>query len=147
MNAGAFRLKKTSLLLYLGQDKDMPTISLAFREPLTTLQIAKLTLYSFVVVTGTFGNGWVIKLMYKNQSNYGSRFIIALAAVDMVSSLWIPFIWMHWILYEFRDDPLHSAILHWPYGETLCLVLWPWFPCLLFMSAWLLLFIALERTR
>ena len=123
----------------------MEMMSLALQKPLTSLQVMQLAFYSFVIVTGTIGNGWVIKMIYKDGTNPGSRFIIALALVDMISSIWVPFLWIHWIIYEFQGD--QTTLIHWPYGKSLCLIMWPWFPSVLFASAWLLFCISLERTR
>ena len=111
---------------------------LSHREPYDWEDKTQLTLYAFIFVTGTLGNGLVVKSFLQTPDQPGSRFVIALAVVDCISSVWIPSLSVLDIVYDHQ---------HWPLGEAACMLLRPWATSLVYASAWLLVTISFERAR
>ena len=71
----------------------------------------------------------------------GSRFVIILAGVDFVTSIWIPSYVITDIIYFFPpEDPT------WPFGKYSCYFAL-FYPFLFYTTSWLLLAISLERAR
>lgn len=119
----------------------MPSVGypISYREPYTNYDISHTVLLSFIAVVGTIGNGLVIKSFLGNRDQPGSRFVIALAVIDFVSSVVFPLINLIQIVYGISN--------HWPIGHVMCLSIEPWTTSLLFSSSWLLIAISLERMR
>ena len=111
---------------------------MSFRKPFNGAEIALLLLYSFVLVTGSIGNGMVIKTFLASSDKPGSRFVICLAIIDLISSVWIPVRNM---------IPAIQQYPHWPFGKIACRVLTPLGMCFIYTSAWLLVGISFERLR
>ena len=111
---------------------------LSFRSPFTKEEISHTIIYSFIAVVGTIGNGLVIKSFLLSRDQPGSRFVIALAAVDFVTSILVPIRAFVDIAYGYN---------HWPWGVTACLLIKPWPSAFVSASSWLLIAISLERMR
>ena len=99
---------------------------------------AWITVYGLIFITGTIGNGIVIKSFLAKSAQPGCRFVVALALVDLISSIWIPLINIVLALYK---------SVHWPLGKICCYILRPFGISFMFASAWLLVAISLERAR
>ena len=129
----------TSTILYI-LDLKVPPISytIKFRRPYDSLDISKLLLYSFILVSGTIGNGMVIQAFLRSSGQPGSRFVVGLAVIDLVSSILIPL--GNFILITFDHK-------HWPFGKIGFFILRPWKPSTFYASAWMLVSISLERAR
>ena len=89
--------------------------NLSFSHPLRPIngrKIAMLCLYLLTIVIGTIGNGFVVKYFAFGDASGrpGSRFIVVLAIVDFVTSIWIPSIAIFKELWG----------TFWPLGETFC---------------------------
>ena len=137
--------------LYLTEDEEICNRSIPYiskeitinvREPLTKNEIASICLYIIALVTGTFGNALVIKHFAQGDTSNrpGSRFVIILAANDIVTSIWLPPSHINEILYYF------AGIHHWPFGEVICYIS-SFYLTWLFTTPWLLLAISVERAR
>ena len=118
-------------------------ISIFQRNGLSKQEIATIVLFSFVFLSGTCGNAFVIKSFAtgRQSERAGSRFVIILAAVDIVASIWVPFYTITRVLFYF------SPIYHWPHGKLSCTIIRPLYRSTFYASAWLLVAISLERTR
>ena len=117
--------------------------TLSVREPLTVVEIVELCMYSLCILIGTFGNAFVVQYFaFKDPSDHpGSRYVIVLAVIDFVSSIWIPvFLDMVEILYD------NSVSYTWPFGEIACRIT-IFYPLLFYSTSWLLLAISLETAR
>ena len=116
--------------------------SLSKRPPFSIMDIISITLYSLAILIGTVGNVLVIKFFATGDaSNHpGSMFVIVLAVVDFISSIWVPLLQITRISY----DAYHSSA--WPLGETACRIL-RLYPLFQYATSWLLLTISLERLR
>ena len=112
--------------------------SLSYRGPYLWEDYTQITLYAFICATGTFGNGMIVNSFLQSINKPGSRFVIALAALDLISSIWIPSLSVLDIVYD-RD--------HWPLGKAACVILRPWVSSAVYASAWLLVAISMERGR
>ena len=110
---------------------------LSLRRPYHMYEIAQMILYSFIFVSGTIGNGWVIKMFLEAPKQPGSRFVIHLAALDFFTSILIPFTWV--------IEIVHNG--HWPLGKIGCWLLVPSLRSNFDSSAWLIVAISLERAR
>ena len=97
-----------------------------------------ITFYTFILVTGSVGNGFVIKSFLAEPDQPGSRFVVILATVDFISSILIPFVQISVLLF--------NSIL-WPLGEISCYILTPIPDSVVYASAWFLVAISLERAR
>ena len=120
-------------------EKQAITYPLSLRRPWNGEDMTKVILYSIVFVTGTIGNGLVIRSFLQAVDKPGSRFVIALAVVDLIASVWVPFVSMSELAHNYKG--------HWSWGHTACVILIPWFPAAIWASAWLLVAISLERFR
>ena len=120
-------------------------LTLSVRQPFTRREIIELFIASVILLVGTFGNGLVIKSFASGDASKhpGSRFVIVLAFVDIISSIWNPTtIVIVDVVYFFSD----ADIAVWPLGELACKI--DFFrPLLDYSTAWLLLAISLERAR
>ena len=116
-------------------------MSFTLRAPYTKTEKFLLALNVVVFVIGTIGNGWIIKRFYANRDEPGSRFVLALATVDLITSVWIPLMAIGVIMYDIYNHPL------WPFGKVGCYMMQPFFYSLFVISVWLLLAICLERVR
>ena len=108
------------------------------RSPFQVHEIVQLCLYPLNALIGTVGNVLVIKnfASANSQGRPGSRFVIVLAAIDFVSSLWLPsYVLLHILNQGF-----------WPYGEKSCQMI-NFHHLLFYSTAWLILAISLERAR
>ena len=117
--------------------------TLTARLPFNYKDILQLCIYSVTILIGTFGNLLVVKYFAFGElsSHPGSRFVVVLAVIDFVSSLWIPvFVPIVEILYEAPTS------YTWPFGEKACQILM-FYPVLFYASSWLLVAISLERAR
>ena len=74
------------------------------------------------------------------QEHPGSRFVIVLAGVDFVSSIWLPCLDMALTIYDFK------WLKPWVLGKGICKI-FGFHQSLFFCSAWLLVAISLERAR
>ena len=111
---------------------------LSFRGPYDATDISELILYSFIIISGTIGNGLVIRSFIRASNQPGSRFVTVLAAFDFLASIWLPLTAITFIMYDSK---------HWPFGKIGCLVINVWKTCPFFASSWILVAIALERAR
>ena len=116
-------------------------MSPSYRDPFTRTEIFLLAMYVFVFLAGTVGNGMVIKVFYGNRDQPGSRYVLVLATVDLITSIWIPTTIIGVIV-----NKVFSAFTSWPFGKVIC-YLRPFEFSLGFASAWLLVAICLERIR
>ena len=117
-------------------------ISLSLRQPLSILEKVYISLLSLTFPIGTIGN--LLVMWYFALENKvirpGSRFVIVLAFIDFISSIWIPSIHIIEPLYKI------SGIRHWPFGEVTCRIRFL-SSSMSYITSWLLLAISLERTR
>ena len=107
--------------------------------------VAIFILYTLVFLCGTIGNALVIKYNISSSTTKrnGSKFVVVLAIVDLISSIWVPFVEVNRILFYrpyIRDS-------HWPYGKIPCYVLNGYFYGMFYSSAWLLVAVGIERIR
>ena len=122
----------------LGVQKPPIPYQLSLRRPFSVDEISQLILYSMIFVSGTLGNGLVINVFRKATDRPGSRFVIILAVIDLVTSVITPLNNILTILYDFQ---------HWPLGKIGCFLLKPWMESTFFASAWILVAISAERFR
>ena len=115
-------------------------MSPSLRGPFTHTEIFLLLIYVVVFLIGTVGNGLVIKAFYGNQEQPGSRFVLALAFIDFITSMGIPIQVIGNIVNKISD-----SVYSWPFGKVMCYLSPFW--TLSMASAWLLLAICLERIR
>ena len=96
------------------------TWSLSERPPFNVRDIVKICLYSLNLLVGTVGNALVIKYFASGDASGrpGSRFVIVLAGVDFISSIWLPARSIEKTLYH---HPLMSFHI-WGSGEITCRV-------------------------
>ena len=113
----------------------------SLRGPYTQTDIFLLFMYIAVFLVGTVGNAMVIQTFYANQDQPGSRFVLILAIVDVITCIWTPVIEIGRIV----NNISHYAFL-WPFGKVAC-YLQSFHVSLFFSSAWLLVAICLERMR
>ena len=122
-----------------------PIIPLDFgvKEHFSGKEILLLTVYILGLLLGTIGNALVIKqfVSFDAHEHPGSRFVIVLAGVDFVSSIWLPFLDIVYTFYDFK------VIKPWPLGQILCVPIVGFNGIFFFCSAWLLVAISLERAR
>ena len=126
------------MVYILGFQKAPKPYQLSLRQPYSAGELSQLILYSIIFGSGTFGNGFVIHLFLKTRDRPGSRFGIALAIIDLVSSIITPLGNTMIIVFDFQ---------HWPLGKIGCFVLIPWVESTFFCSAWILVAISVERFR
>ena len=103
-------------------------------------QICILTLCCLVFVFGTIGNVYVIKLFIKSEQNPGSRLVVALACIDIFSSLILP---LNTVV-NYVYNP--GKTLYWPFGEGVCYVV-GYVDFVVPTSAWIMVAISMERYR
>ena len=117
-------------------------LSLSARKPFEIREIIEICLYSLTILVGTVGNALVMKhFASANVSGRpGSRFVIVLAGVDFLSSIWIPCFFIVRLMYS------DSSFFPSDFGESACRIL-QLYPPLLYSTSWLLLAISLERAR
>ena len=98
---------------------------------------------SVVILIGTIGNVLVIKYFASGNgsSRPGSRFVIALAVVDIIQSIWTPSYIIFWKLHTFT-----GTITYWTIGETTCR-LSGFHPLLWYATSFLLFAVSIERAR
>ena len=125
------------------QSKRVEPITLGARPPFKPLEILEFSIISLEFFIGTIGNALVIRTFVSPDAlnRPGSKFIIVLACVDFLSSLWIPFLNIIDRLYDFKH------FNHWPFSELSCRVLLAFYPFLFYSNAWLLVAVSLERAR
>ena len=132
-------------------------IPLSLRPPLLQDEIVLLTLYSFVFIVGTVGNGFVIHSFASNTAA-GSRFVVALAIVDLITSIWVPcerFLQMAYRFHNFEGrqslvsnlEEDYQDITHSPLSDSSCRFIHYCYPALFYASSWLLFAISCERLR
>ena len=110
---------------------------LSLRPPYHWTAIAQLLLYSIILVLGTIGNGMVMQHFIRAQDRPGSRFVFCLAAIDLSSSILVPFV--NIIIFVYFP--------HWPLGKIGYLMTVPWVQATYFASAWMLVAVSFERAR
>ena len=110
--------------------------TLSMRRPFTASDISQLILFLVIFLLGTIGNGMVIQSFIRASERPGSRFVIALAAIDAVTSLITPLQSISIFIYD-----------GYPLGKVGCIMLAPLQLSNVFASAWLLVVISLERAR
>ena len=116
-------------------------MSPSYRRPFKRTEIFVLSLYAFVILVGTVGNGLVIQKFFVNRDKPGSRFVLVLAMIDMITSIWIPMIFIGEIV-----NKISERFFSFPFGKVACYL--RLFRLSLFAaSAWLLVAISLERIR
>ena len=108
-----------------------------YRRPYNAHDVSQLSLYTFVFVSGTIGNAIVIRSFIGASDQPGSRFVVALATIDFLASVYVPFCNVMTII---SDG-------HWFLGEVGCFILRPWLESSFSASAWILVAISLERAR
>ena len=122
-------------------------------------EIVLLVLYSFVFIVGTFGNGLVIRSFASNTAA-GAKFVVALAAVDFLTSIWAPLQRILLIIFRFHNfDGDYSLDMnikveidlqhftHDPLGDIPRRIINRCWPALIDASSWLLFAISCERLR
>ena len=117
-----------------------------------TLHAAKSTIvifYTIVFICGTVGNALVIRNYASSSTSgqNGAKFVIVLAIIDLISSVWVPFVEVNKILFFRPYVRIIETYSHWPYGKIPCYVLHGSFNMMFFASAWLLVAIGIERMR
>ena len=117
------------------------SMSPSLRGPYTPTEQFLLFLNVLVFLIGTIGNGLLIRTFYVNRDEPGSRFVLILAIVDLITSVWIPVMAIGQIMHKVSHHTL------WPFGKVGCYILKPFYFSLFIMSVWLLLAICLERVR
>ena len=128
---------------FLSSDLRQTPVSMSpsYRGPFTQTEIVLLFMYVFVLLVGTVGNGLVIKTFYANRDRPGSRYVLVLAMIDLITSIWIPLV---------NIGKIVTTISHnfssWPFGKIACYLRLFEFS-LPAASAWLLIAICLERVR
>ena len=110
----------------------------SFRRPYTATDISHLTLFAFILASGTIGNALVIRSFIQVPDQPGSRFVIGLCVLDLMSSLLVP-------INNFISKIYAGK--HWPLGKIGCFMMNPWVTPLFWASAWMLVAISLERAR
>ena len=110
---------------------------LSLRRPYDTSDTVEMTLYLFIFISGTVGNGVVIRSFLQARDQPGSRFVVSLAFIDLISSIWVPMMNIILVIYEYK---------HWPLGEIACLMS-SFTQSTFYASAWFLVAISLERAR
>ena len=119
---------------------DLKTSPIAFtlslRRPYTDRDVSQIILYLVIFLSGTIGNGMVIQSFIRASERPGSRFVVALAAIDAVTSLITPLQSISIFIYD-----------GYPLGKVGCIMLAPLQLSNTFASAWLLVVISLERAR
>ena len=126
--------------------QDPVTISLSYRQSFTPSDITAITLYTLSLIAGTIGNGIVILSFIAKRNQPGMRFVVILAAVDMLSSIWVPLAFISNIVWRY-DDYYEGEFTHCPFGSIGCNFIHIGYVCMLYVSAWLLVAICLERMR
>ena len=106
------------------------------RRPYTASDAIQLILYLVIFLSGTIGNVIVIQSFVRTSEKPGSRFVVALALLDMITSMITPF---QSIIMTMYDD--------YPLGKEACAAIAPIQLTNVFASAWLLVVISLERAR
>ena len=116
--------------------------SLSVRPAFTVKDIVGLSFYSLLILLGTVGNVLVVNYFaFGNASDRpGSRFVVILAVVDFVSSIWVPVQFILRTLYR------SLTLRHWPFGKALCHI-GLYYPILFSITPWLLVAISVERAR
>ena len=117
------------------------SMSPSYRGPFTRTEIFQLSLYAFVILVGTVGNGLVIQKFFVDRDQPGSRFTLALGMLDLITSILIPMLVIGQIVNKTSDKT--SSF---PFGKVAC-YLTPFDLSLFAASAWLLVAISLERIR
>ena len=132
------KLKKNPLCYISDRKKAAIAYSFYFHDPYSGADILKLTFYSFILASGTIGNGLVVKYFLRAPNQPGSRFVIGLAIIDFAASILLPLGNMPILLYG-RG--------HWPFGKIACLITRLLNLPTFYASAWMLVAICLERAR
>ena len=116
-------------------------MSVSVKGPFMAPEKFLLFLNAFVLLTGTLGNALLIKKFYANSVQSGSRFVLLLAAVDFVTSIWVPVVGFGSLM--INTMPYNNF---WLFGKETCY--FNVFQYLLFVtSSWLLVAICAERMR
>ena len=121
---------------------DLNSFNLNVRQSFSVNELLQLCLYSTNFLVGAVGNALVIRKfgVEDNVGRPGSRFVIILAFLDLVSSILIPGVIIIQILYRFH------TFSTWPLGEFTCRII-VFYPILLHSTSWLLLAVTVERAR
>ena len=116
-------------------------MSVSVKGPITAPEQFLLLLNAFIFLTGTIGNGVLIKKFYSNSVQAGSRFVLVLAVVDFITSIWIPLTMTGGII--INTIPYSTL---WPFGKEACYFN-TFQNALFYASSWLLVAICVERMR
>ena len=121
-----------------------------FIKPLdrpTPGDISQLIVFIFIIIFGTIGNAFVIRL-FRSESRRkqaGTEFVIALAVTDLLSSILVSSSSvLQIVLLSLHPEYLTAP---WPFGRFACHVLPSFNALFVSASAWLLTAISIERLR
>ena len=111
---------------------------------LAALDVVLITCYGLVAVSGTVGNGLVIKWFgtKEERQKAGNKLVVVLAMNDFLSSIFVPLVQIHFII-SLSLEPKYA----WYLGEGLCRSLYGLQKTFLISPSWLLIAISIERYR